>query len=64
VNEPRALSEGTIDWEGVFGALRKFDFGSYMALDIGRMPDPEDSMRRARRYLRVLLDRMGIPLGE
>lgn len=64
VNEHRALGEGTIDWEGVFRALQKFHFDGFVALDIGRVPDLDESMIRSQDYLRVLFDRMGIPLDE
>jgi len=62
VNEHRALGEGTIDWEGVFQALQKFHFSGFVALDIGRVPDLDDSIKRSRRYLKALLERMEIPL--
>lgn len=60
VNDHKALGEGTVDWEGVFGALAKHGFDGYVAIDIGRLPDMDDAMRRSIAFLKDLLDRMGI----
>jgi len=61
INEHKALGEGTVDWEGVFAALHKHNFGGYVAIDIGRLPDMDDAMRRSIAFLKDLLGRMGIP---
>lgn len=60
VNDHKALGEGTVDWEGVFGALAKHGFEGFVAIDIGRLPDMDDAMRRSIAFLKDLLDRMGI----
>jgi sugar phosphate isomerase/epimerase len=60
VNEHRALGEGTVDWTGVFTALEKHQFKGYVAIDIGRLPDLDDAMRRSVAYLEDLLPRLGI----
>ncbi|MBM3189356.1 MAG: sugar phosphate isomerase/epimerase [Chloroflexi bacterium] len=60
VNEHRALGEGTVDWEGVFMALKKHSFSGYVAIDIGRLPDMEEAMRRSIAYLGRLLPSLGI----
>ena len=59
-NEHRALGEGNIDWEGVFTALEKHHFRGYVAIDIGRLPDMDDAMRRSIAFLHELLPRLGI----
>jgi sugar phosphate isomerase/epimerase len=60
VNEHRALGEGTVDWAGVFEALVKHGFHGYIAIDIGRLDDMDDAMRRSIDYLTDLLDSLDI----
>jgi sugar phosphate isomerase/epimerase len=60
VNDHKALGEGTVDWEGVFRALDKHGFHGFVAIDIGRLPDMDDAMRRSLRYIRDILGRLGI----
>jgi sugar phosphate isomerase/epimerase len=60
INEHKALGEGTVDWAGVFAALKKHRFTGYVAIDIGRLPDMDDAMRRSIAFLRDLLPRLGI----
>jgi len=60
VNEHKALGEGTVDWVGVFTALKKHHFTGYVAIDIGRLPDMDEAMRRSIAFLRDLLPRLGI----
>jgi sugar phosphate isomerase/epimerase len=60
INEHKALGEGTVDWRGVFAALKKHRFGGYVAIDIGRLPDMDDAMRRSLAYLQRLLPELGI----
>jgi sugar phosphate isomerase/epimerase len=60
VNEHKALGEGTVDWPGVFAALKKHAFSGYVAIDIGRLPDMDEAMRRSVAYLEALLSELGI----
>ena len=60
VNDHKALGEGTVDWTGIFTALKKHGFTGYIAIDIGRLPDMDDAMRRSIAYLQDLLPRLGI----
>jgi sugar phosphate isomerase/epimerase len=60
VNEHLALGEGTVDWTGVFIALKKHGFDGYVALDIGHVSDLDGAMLRSRRFLLDLLPRLGI----
>ncbi len=62
INEHRALGEGTVDWEGVFTALKKHGFDDYVALDIGHVPDLDRAMIRSRQFLQDLLSRLSIPV--
>ena len=59
-NEHKALGEGTVDWEGVFSALKKHHFSGYIAIDIGHLPDIDDAMRRSITFLKNLLPKLGI----
>ena len=60
-NDHLALGEGTVDWQGVFSALKKHRFGGYVAIDIGRLPDMDPAMKRSLAYLQDLLPRLDIP---
>jgi len=59
-NEHLGLGKGTVDWEGVFTALRKHGFDGCVAIDIGRIPDLDREMAESKRFLEDLLTRMGI----
>ncbi len=61
VNDHKALGEGTVDWEAVFLALKKHGFSGYVAIDIGRLPDMDDAMRRSIEFLQELFTRLDIP---
>jgi sugar phosphate isomerase/epimerase len=54
VNEHKALGEGTVDWRGIFTALKKHGFDGYVAIDIGRLPDLDAAMKRSLAYLQRL----------
>jgi|YNPNPStandDraft_1061719.scaffolds.fasta_scaffold12281_3 sugar phosphate isomerase/epimerase len=60
INEHKALGEGTVDWRGVFTALKKHHFSGYVAIDIGRLPDMDAAMRRSIAFLERLLPELGI----
>lgn len=60
INEHKALGEGTVDWRGVFTALKKHRFQGYVAIDIGRLPDMDAAMRRSIAFLERLLPELGI----
>ncbi|MEZ8221895.1 Xylose isomerase-like TIM barrel, partial [Candidatus Fervidibacteria bacterium JGI MDM2 JNZ-1-D12] len=60
-NEHLGLGRGTVDFEGVFEALKKHEFSGMVGLDIGRIPDLDDEMRRSRDFLLELLERLKIP---
>ncbi|MFA0753787.1 MAG: hypothetical protein IMHGJWDQ_001566 [Candidatus Fervidibacter sp.] len=60
-NEHLGLGRGTVDFEGVFLALKKHHFSGMVGLDLGRIPNLDEEMRRSRDYLLDLLTRLGIP---
>jgi hypothetical protein len=45
----------------VFLALKKHGFSGMVGLDIGRIPNLDDEVRRSRATLLELLERLGIP---
>lgn len=60
-NEHLGLGCGTVDFEGVFEALKKHGFSGMVGLDIGRIPNLDDEMRRSRDFLLELLTKLEIP---
>jgi sugar phosphate isomerase/epimerase len=58
-NEHLALGKGTIDWEGVFTALRKHGYDGYIAIDIGNVPDIEKAYIESRQFLEQMSAQMG-----
>jgi len=60
-NEHLELGKGTIDFEGVFVALKKHSFKGMVALDIGRIPNLDEAVRASREKLIALLERLAIP---
>lgn len=59
-NEHKALGEGTIDWVGIFKALKKHNFDGYIAIDIGNVPDIDKRYTDSINYLRNLLQSLDI----
>jgi sugar phosphate isomerase/epimerase len=47
VNEHLAVGRGTVDWEGVLAALKKFNFRGYAAIDVGNVPDLDAQYRES-----------------
>ncbi len=60
VNEHLAVGRGTIDWEGVFLALKKHKFDGAVAVDVGHVPDLEEQYIESRRYLECLAERLEV----
>jgi sugar phosphate isomerase/epimerase len=54
-NEHLALGEGNIDWVGVIAALKKHGFDSYIALDMGQVPDPDGDYAASKVFLERLI---------
>lgn len=59
VNEHLAVGRGTVDWRGVFTALKKHGFDGYVAVDVGRVPDLAEQYRESVAYL----ERLAVELG-
>jgi sugar phosphate isomerase/epimerase len=55
-----APGHGTVDWEGVFEALRKHRFAGYIAVDVGMVPDVASQYRESLRFLTDLAARCGL----
>jgi sugar phosphate isomerase/epimerase len=54
------LGQGTIDWEGVFLALRKHRFDGYVAMDLGYLPKIDEEYVRSKKFLGCLAKRLGL----
>jgi sugar phosphate isomerase/epimerase len=59
-NQHLALGHGTVDWDGVFMALRKHGFSGYVAVDVGRVPDLDDQVRESKAFLEQLAARLAV----
>lgn len=60
VNWHHVPGTGTIDWEGVFLALKKQGYDSYYAIDLERLPQLEQKFLEAKRFLEDYARRMGL----
>jgi sugar phosphate isomerase/epimerase len=63
-NQHRELGQGTVDWEGVFAALKKHAFAGYVGVDIGRvegqLEDLDGAYRRSKAFLENLSEHIGL----
>ena len=59
-NEHLALGRGTVDWDGVFLALKKHSFSGYVAVDVGRVPDLDEQVRESKVFLEKLATRLDV----
>lgn len=59
-NQHLALGRGTVDWDGVFLALKKHGFSGYVAVDVGRVPDLEVQVRESKAFLEGLSTRLDV----
>jgi len=64
VNVHQELGKGTVDWEGVFAALKKHAFEGPVGVDIGRVEgqveDLDGAYRRSKAFLENLAGRIGL----
>lgn len=60
VNEHLGLGRGNIDFEGVFQALKKHRFEGIIGLDIGRIPNLEEEVKRSVEYLKELFPKLSL----
>ncbi|HHY47790.1 MAG TPA: sugar phosphate isomerase/epimerase [Firmicutes bacterium] len=54
------LGKGTVDWDGVFTALKKHRFDGFVAIDVGRVPNIEEEYRASMRFLQEMAERVGL----
>ena len=59
-NQHLAVGRGTVDWDGVFMALKKHGFSGYVAVDVGRVPDLDAQVRESKVFLEQLATRLGV----
>jgi sugar phosphate isomerase/epimerase len=59
-NQHLALGRGTVDWDGVFMALKKHGFSGHVAVDVGRVPDLDAQVRESKVFLEELATRLGV----
>ncbi len=59
-NHHLALGRGTVDWDGVFLALKKHGFSGYVAVDVGGVPDLDAQYRESKLFLENLAARLGV----
>lgn len=62
VNEHLAIGKGNIDWEGVFLALKKYNFDGYVGIDVGRINNLENEVLYSKNYLVELCEKLEINL--
>lgn len=60
VNDHLAVGRGTVDWDGVFAALKKHGFDGYCAVDVGNVPDLDEQYRESVAYLKRLAEKHGL----
>lgn len=59
-NQHLALGRGTVDWDGIFLALKKHGFSGYVAVDVGRVPDLDAQVRESKAFLEKLAARLSV----
>ncbi len=59
-NHHLALGRGTVDWDGVFLALKKHAFSGYVAVDVGHVPDLDAQYRESKLFLENLATRLSV----
>lgn len=59
-NKHLKLGDGTIDWEGLFTALKKHNFNGYVAVDVGLVKNLDNAYKESRIFLENLFQRIGI----
>jgi sugar phosphate isomerase/epimerase len=59
-NQHLPPGKGTIDWEGVFLALKKHDFAGYVAVDVGNVPKVDAAYTESKSFLENLARRLDV----
>ena len=59
-NEHLAVGRGTVDWDGLFLALKKHGFAGNVAVDVGGVPDVDAQYRESKAFLESLAKRLEV----
>jgi sugar phosphate isomerase/epimerase len=59
-NQHLAPGTGTVDWEGVFLALKKHAFAGYVAVDVGNVPKLDAAYTASKTFLEDLARRLDV----
>ena len=59
-NQHLTPGTGTVDWEGVFLALKKHAFAGYVAVDVGNAPKPDAAYTASKTFLENLARRLEV----
>jgi len=59
-NEHLAIGRGTVDWDGLFQALKKHGFAGYVAVDVGGVPDLDVQVKESKAFLEKLAGRLDV----
>jgi sugar phosphate isomerase/epimerase len=59
-NQHLAPGKGTVDWDGVFAALKKHGFSGYVAVDVGNVPDLDAQYKQSKAFLESLAVRLDV----
>lgn len=60
VNEHLGLGKGTIDWRGVFVALKKHRFNGCVAVDVGEVDNIEEECKESKKFLENIARELNI----
>jgi len=59
-NQHLALGKGTVDWDGIFLALKKHEFAGYVAVDVGNVPNVDAQYAASKNFLESVAKRLGV----
>jgi len=59
-NQHLAPGRGTVDWDGVFAALKKHSFSGHVAVDVGNVPDVDAQYKESKVFLESLATRLDV----
>lgn len=60
INDHLACGRGTVDFRGIFEALKKHGFDGYVAIDVGNVEDIDEQYLESVGYLKRLFAELGI----
>lgn len=59
-NAHNNLGHGTVDWEGIFTALKKNKFEGYVAIDVRPVGDIDEEYTETKRFIEKLAERLSM----